>query len=137
MTAADLHAALGGDTHIKTVKRDMKAIADGFPAVRLERYRQKFMLRIDHGELLESLNQKPRIDKKVCVACNEPKSLSEFHNCRSYTDGFFPECKMCKNRYNQVYYTANYKKERINARDGNGRFVKTTGRRKRRKYDKR
>lgn len=133
LTAADLHAALGGGVHMKTVKRDMEAVAAGFPDVRFETYDNTRILRIDHGHLLETLSQKPDIKKKRCVACRDPLPLSDFHNCRSYTDGLWPECKECRNKYNRMFYAANYRRERVTERDDSGQFVKTTGPRMRRK----
>lgn len=135
LSAEDLHAALEDDVHIKTIKRDMQAVASGFPEVRLERSAKRWVLRADFGGLLNALQEKPHISRKVCIGCKKPKLLDEFHNCRSYPDGKWPECKLCRNEYNKQYYADNYKRSRVTARDDKGRYLKTTGKRRRRKYE--
>lgn len=135
LSAEDLHAALGEDLHIKTIRRDMEAVANGFPDVTLEWSYKRWVLRADFARLLNRLQEPAHISRKVCIGCRRPKRLDEFHNCRSYPDGKWPECKVCRNSYNKQFYAVNYKRERVTKRDGKGRFLKTTGKRRRRKYE--
>lgn len=38
---------------------------------------------------------------KACTKCKIHKPLSEFHNCKSTSDGKFSACKECRNTYNR------------------------------------
>lgn len=135
MSAEEIHAALDEDLHIKTVLRSMQAVANGFPDVVLARSNHKWVLRLDHARLLIRLQTPPEIKRKVCIGCKQKKFLDEFHNCRSYPDGKWQECKLCRNEYNREYYAANYKRTRVTKRAGDGRFMKTTGKTRRRKFE--
>lgn len=44
---------------------------------------------------------------KRCTKCGEGKTLKEFSNQRSSSDGLKPWCRSCSREYNQKYYTEN------------------------------
>ena len=43
------------------------------------------------------------MEGKICSKCGEFKSYSEFHKDKNMKDGYYGQCKQCKNEYKKQY----------------------------------
>jgi hypothetical protein len=52
------------------------------------------------------------MQSKICTKCNIEKSITEFHVNRLGKDGYYCQCKECKNNYKKQYNQKNQDKRR-------------------------